>query len=117
MPTIVPEAGKPFPSPSPERIAQIAEWLPDKPTGIGPHASERALWERLAKSPKTQEIISKAEEYLSEPLPELKDELYLEYLQNGNRTHYQDVFFKRTSRLTAFAIAELREFKGRVLPR
>ena len=115
MPTIVPEAGKPLPCPSPERIAQIAEWLPDKPTGIGPHASERPLWEKLAKSPKAQEFISKAEGYLLEPRPELKDELYLEYLNNGNRTHYQDVWWKQLNRINVFAVSELLEFKGRFL--
>ena len=114
MPTIMPDITH-FPCPSPERIAQIAEWLPERPTGIGPRATEREVWQRFASSPKTREIIAEAETYVAAPRPELPDELYLEFLRNGNRGNYEDVWFQRIRRLVIFAMAELLEFRGRFL--
>ena len=116
MPTIVPELDKPFPKLSRERIAQIASWLPEKPMGIGPHADARGVWEKLAKSPEGREFIDAAEKYLTEPRPELTEELYMEFLRNGNRTHYQAEKAKRLRRMLTIALAELLEYRGRFLP-
>ncbi|MBQ9368215.1 MAG: heparinase II/III family protein [Victivallales bacterium] len=116
MPTIVPELDKPFPKLSRERIALIASWLPERPMGIGPHAEERVVWERLAQSPVAQEFIAEAERYQTEPRPELTEELYMEFLRNGNRTHYQEAKAKRLRRMKVIALAELLEFQGRFLP-
>ena len=116
MPTIVPELDKPFPQLSRERIVQIASWLPERPVGIGPRAGERGVWERLAMSPDAREFITAAEKYLTEPRPELTEELYMEFLRNGNRTHYQTEKAKRLRRMLTIALAELLEFQGRFLP-
>ena len=116
MPTIVPELDKPFPRLSRERIAQIASWLPEKPLGIGPRAEERGVWERLANSPEAREFIEAAEKYLTEPRPELTEELYMEFLRNGNRTHYQAAKANRLRRMLTITLAELLEFRGRFLP-
>ncbi len=116
MPTIVPELDKPVPKLSSERIAQIASWLPEKPMGIGPRAEERGVWETLAISPVAREFITEAEKYQTEPRPELTEELYMEFLRNGNRRNYEAQKAKRLRRMKIIALAELLEYRGRFLP-
>lgn len=105
-----------FPELKPARIAEIAAWLPEKPAGAGLPASQRVAWDALANTPDAKAVIRKAEAYAKEPIPEVLDELYLQYTQNGNRTNYQEPYFKRTTMLEAFALAECYENKGRFIP-
>ena len=84
--------------------------------GIGPRSVERSVWEKLSTSPVARDFIVAAEKYLAEPRPELTEELYLEFLRNGNRNHYEGEKGKRCRRLLTIALAELLEFRGRFLP-
>ena len=45
------KAGKrmPVPPPSKRRIAEIAEWLPEKPAAPGARITDRKAWEKLAE--------------------------------------------------------------------
>ncbi len=99
--------------PSPERIAEVAKWLPAQPVGFCPPASDRAFWEKVAYDRKG--IIQRAEAYLKMPIPELPDELYRDYEKTGQRYRYESPFFQRGSRAMDLALAECFEMKGRFI--
>jgi hypothetical protein len=102
--------------PRSERIAQIAAWLPEQPAGLGRPASDRATWDALAATPLGREVIARAEATLRQPLEAQPEALFLEFSKNGNRTHWQNVAFRRRARLTPLVLGECLEAKGRFLP-
>ena len=97
----------------PARTREIAAMLPQRPEGIGRPIADRAAWEAIASQPRCQAILEAADKLLAEPLPQTSDDLYLEYSRTGNRTHWQDVAFKRRARLDTLVLAECIENKGR----
>ncbi len=98
-----------------QRAAEIAEWLPDRPKGVGVPASDRATWDRLAADANWREVIPTAEAYLDRPVPKLKDELYLAFTRTGNRDAYQKDYFRLQRQFDALVLAECLENKGRFL--
>ncbi len=102
--------------PDPQRLGEVAAMLPDKPRGAGPTISDRGAWETVAKAPGFQNVVRRAERLLKEPIPELPDDLYLDFSRTGNRDRYQGVLFQRHARLPALVLAECLENRGRFLP-
>lgn len=100
----------------PDRIAEIAQMLPETPGGPGRPASDREAWDALAETDALADIIRKAEGLLDEPLPESPDELYLDFSETGNRTRWQRVASQRRGRLAPLALAECAENQGRFVP-
>ncbi|MEP0843656.1 MAG: heparinase II/III family protein [Phycisphaerae bacterium] len=98
------------------RIEAIAAMLPERPAGVGRPISDRPAWEALSRHAAMKENLQEAEALLKEPLPETTDDLYLEYSRTGNRTHWQDLNFKRRGRLPVLVLAECVENKGRFIP-
>jgi len=96
-----------------KHIVPQGEWRPF------PKASEREGWEALKENtdarPMAQSIIKQAEEMAQEPTPQLPATLYMEFMRNGNRSHYQDPCFKKRRVLTTLALAECIEHEGRFL--
>ena len=113
------KAGKrmPVPPPSKRRIAEIAEWLPEKPAAPGARITDRKAWEKLAELDSAARIIRKAESILKLPVPECPDNLYLEYSRTGFRTDYQIPFNTRIANAQTLATAECLENKERFLPK
>jgi len=101
---------------NPERVAAIAKLLPGMPTGLGRPISDRAAWDKLAAEPACQEVIARAEGVLKEPLPELPDELFLDFSRTGNRRNWEGVSGRRRGRLTPLVLAECLQNQGRFLP-
>ncbi len=117
-------AGAPAPQLDAGRVKAVAAMLAEKPVGVGRPISDRAAWDRLAAGghrgrigPAASEVIRRAEQYLSQPVPEQPDDLYLDFSRTGNRTRWQKVAFERRQRLTWLALAECMENKGRFLPK
>ncbi len=105
-----------FPIPSKERIEQIASWLSETPGHFGPTAADRAAWLPYADTPEAKKIIAHAEGTVGTPIPELPDELYMQFLTIGNRSNYERVYFQRQrDRLFPLVQAEVLEYKGRFL--
>ncbi|MBO7534944.1 MAG: hypothetical protein J6T46_13220, partial [Victivallales bacterium] len=105
-----------FPIPSKERIDQIASWLSETPGHFGPTAADRAAWLPYADTPEAKKIIAQAESVVGTPIPELPDELYLQFLRIGNRSNYERIYFQRQrDRLFPLVQAEVLEYKGRFL--
>ena len=99
------------------RVAAVAHMLPGQPAGVGRPISDRAAWGRLASEASSKSVIKRAETILSQPVPELPDDLYLDFSRTGNRTRWQSVAFERRGRLTWLVLAECLENKGRFLPK
>ncbi len=102
--------------PDPARVDEITKMLPEKPRGVGPKITDRKAWEQAAKLPEFREVIRRAENLLKEPIPELTDELFLDFSKTGNRTRCQRVLSQRHGRMPVFVLAECVENKGRFLP-
>ncbi len=98
------------------RIHDIAAMLPDQPAGFARPITNRAAWQELAANPAFHNVIPAAENLLTKPLAEVPDSLYLEYSQDGNRTHWQDAEFERRGRIARLTLAEALEDQGRFLP-
>ena len=76
-----------------------------------------AQWRRAASRVAMKDTVSRAEALLNVVLPELTDDVYLDYSKTGNRRRGEAVIFERRGRLPVFTIAECVEGKGRFLPK
>jgi len=103
-------------SPDPARVAEIAKMLPERPQGAGPTVSDRQAWTAVARARGFSAVVQRAERLAKEPIPDLPDDLYLDYSRTGNRDRYQRVFSARHSRFATLVLAECLEHKGRFLP-
>ncbi|MBN2581004.1 MAG: heparinase II/III family protein [Pirellulales bacterium] len=100
----------------PGRIEFFKRCLPEKPQGVGPAIADRRAWEEIGKRPEFANVVKKAEDAAKKPLPELTDDLYLEFSRTGNRTHYQKAVGKWYDILDTLIYAECLENRGRFLP-
>lgn len=99
------------------RTDEIAAWLPAEPKADGARIGDRTAWGRIAAMPEAKEAIARAEETLSQPIPEVTDERYLDFSRNGNRADYEEPFCAREENLGELLLAECLENKGRFLPK
>ncbi|MGB9687768.1 hypothetical protein [Thermogutta sp.] len=99
-----------------DRVQFWARYLPKEPRGVGSPASERAIWEALAKHEEFSGIVKDAERELRTPIPDLPDELYLDFSRTGNRRRYERPYGARRTRLAILAVAECLENRGRFIP-
>ena len=70
---------------------------------IFPSVSDRDFWER-AKESKLESFEKKREEHEKTPKKFLTASLYREFATNGNRTNYEDIYFKRREELVIYTI-------------
>lgn len=102
--------------PDADRVEAIAEMLPEQPLGVGRPIGDRPAWEAAARLPGLKGIIASAERVAAQPIPELTEELYLDFSRTGNRSRCQSVISKRRGRIPVLTVAECVENKGRFLP-
>lgn len=62
---------------------------------------------------KCKRIVESAESMLDKDIPLLPASVYRQYVTNGNRSNYEDIYFLRRDMAVAFAVAEAYEDKGR----
>ncbi|MBN1899743.1 heparinase II/III family protein [Candidatus Sumerlaeota bacterium] len=99
-----------------KRISDIAKMLPEKPKGCGSPITDRDSWDKLAQTPEYQSEIKAAEKLFKTPMPEIPDDLYLDFFQTGVRRNYEKAAGERRGRLATLVLAECAENKGRFLP-
>ena len=99
-----------------KRAEEIVGWLPSKAQALLPSIDDRQTWDKIAQMGKISGLPREMEKAIGAKLPELTEELYLEYSVNGNRTRCQNVMGKRHYRIYNFLLAECIENKGRFLP-
>ena len=90
--------------------------LPAEPKGVGRPIDDRAAWKAAARWPGLRDIVARAERIAGEPIPELTEELYLDYSRTGNRSRCQRVIFRRRERIATLVSAECVENRGRFVP-
>lgn len=97
------------------RSNEITQMLSDRTVCFGRPATDRNAWKRLSEHPVLRATMEDARELAKRPMPELTEELYLNFSRNGNRTKWETVDRQRRERITAFTLAECCENKGRFL--
>src|SRR5687768_5406461 len=97
---------------SKSRINEIAKLLPEKPEGPGKPITDREFWQNYRSSGNFESVIAQARSAVTAPIPDLPDELYLEFSTNGNRNRYEAQTFARRNRLTPLVMAECMENSG-----
>ena len=97
------------------RVQVIAQMLVEHPAAFGRPLADRDAWQTVAAGPHANGAISRAEQMISAPVPELSDTFYSECALAGDRTKCGPVLKARHERLPAFALAECIENRGRFL--
>ncbi len=111
FPLLHAESTPPVPNGRLSRVQEISAMLDPLPSGVGQPISNRKKWEALS-NPK---ILSDAQRYLTEPTPDLTDEIYLDFSKTGSRTRYEQTADRRRLRLVTWVLAEGFENRGRFL--
>lgn len=81
-------------------------------------AKKKSIIQKINNLPDStkNKIIDRAEEKLSFRWPTLPATVFLQFTKTGNRSNYEDIYFKRRNVLSTLVIAELLEQKGRFIP-
>ena len=61
------------------RALEIVKMIPEKPESLLPPISDRDAWAEIAQTGNGAAVIKQAEKILTTPMPELPDDLYLEF--------------------------------------
>lgn len=98
------------------RVDEIAELIAERPAAPGARIGDRTVWDRLFALPSAAARIRAAEEAMSDPVPVLDDDMYLEFLRSGNRSRYRARYDRIYFGLANLTLGECLENKGRFLP-
>jgi hypothetical protein len=110
------ESSPQLPPPTDADLNTIAAMLPANPQGVGRPISDRGAWAIAAKQSAFQKQEKYAATFLTQPTPELTDDLFDEVKKDGRRDTYEVPFRLRSTRLVAFVVAECIENQGKYLP-
>ena len=103
-------------TPETSRVAELATMLPKAPVGLGCPITDRDAWQPMTKASDAARAVEAAEEFSETPIPELTDDLFLDFSLTGNRSRCQRVLSLRHARISRFTLAECLENRGRFLP-
>ena len=92
------------------RLGEIREKLPARAT-----LSAASL--KLCLGQDDAQARALADAALTEPVPDTSDELYGEFWETGNRSHYEHPYSRRSCLLGALTAVEAEEKRGRYLPK
>lgn len=90
------------------RLVPARDWRPY------PRAGDRAAWAAVPADVAAS-LVARADAWLGADWPQLPASLFLEFAENGNRTHYEQRYFERRSRLAGLVLAECVQGQGRYL--
>ena len=101
-----------------DRVAEIASYLPDRPTVFGAGIKDRKSWDKFAYTSAGVAAIKLAKKRMRNPIPEWLDRLYLEFSTpgNGDRRNFEKLYYQRINSLIELAVGECIENKGRFIP-
>lgn len=102
--------------PQAKRILEIEQWLDNATYSPTPGITDRDFWTAVGQSKNYQSTISDAEKLTHHAFERLPDDLFLDYSNTGNRTHYEAVFFAKLKSFRTLVVAECIENRGRFLP-
>jgi hypothetical protein len=89
-------------------LVSTSEWHPY------PKASEREAWRQVPKDI-ADAIVVRAEKAQGAPWQSFPATVFLEFMHNGNRSHFERYYFDRRTRLADLALGECVEGSGRFL--
>lgn len=96
-----------------QRVQQIAEMLPEKPSGFGETYKNRKEWDRLFNTGKYAKLLKSADSSLKEPFPAWSDSDYLAYWTKGTSVPGKNMLQKRLLWLTRYVFAECLTDQGK----
>ncbi|MDO4576167.1 MAG: heparinase II/III family protein [Planctomycetia bacterium] len=99
------------------RAKALVSFLKDDTFCVGHPITDREFWDKLAADKSWQGTLRTAERALETPVAPFDDAMYLEFFENGNRSHFQTANGKRYAPLGPLVLAECMENKGRFLPK
>ena len=102
-------------APDPARVAQVAQMLSETPQGVGPTCDDRQAWRKVAQATVFSGAVRAAQKLVPQPIPELTEELFLDFSRTGNRTRCQRVLSQRHGRIPTLVLAECIEDRGRFI--
>ena len=91
------------------------EILPNENIGFGKVIEDRISWEKVKTIPELNEVVSIANQLLNESLPELTDDIYLQYSRIGDRQVFDKLNHERGYRIEKYVLAECIEAKGKYI--
>ena len=101
--------------PEPATWEKTSALMSPRPLAMGPSVTNREAWASVAARPELRDIVQKAADELRKPLPDVTDELYLDYSKTGNRRRAEAVLGARRARISLFTLTECLENRGRFL--
>ncbi len=88
-------------------------------TPLFPPAADRKAWQAVLRIPRNRkmarELIRMADRLLDEPVPALPASLFMEFIRDGNRRHYEIPYFGRRGNFGTLVLAEVFEYQGKYL--
>lgn len=101
---------------SPERVREIAAFLPENPQGIGVSYKDRVFWEQMKRDVNAQKLLKEAPELLEQGIPPFVDSLYLHLNKTNIRLPGEEMMNARFQYLFKLTLAECLENNRRYLP-
>ncbi len=101
--------------PEETRIAELARMLPPRPLGVGRPVDDRQAWQKIPNANQVSGARASAEAIAGTQVPELSDELYLDFSKTGNRSRYQRALGRRLGRLPVLVLAECLQNRSRFI--
>jgi hypothetical protein len=80
-----------------------------------PFPTDTVAWRRILPDSVRQSILRQAEGYLKIPFVAIPASMMMEYQHNGDRSHYEEMSFRKRDQLFTMSVAESIEQKGRFL--
>ena len=94
-------------------------YIPTRDWKPFPDIDDRDGWNRVKQDPRLASSIKAitrlADQVLAGKIDELPASMYMDFMRNGNRLHYEDNYFRRRAHLSALTIAECLTNDGRYL--
>ncbi|MDR3182798.1 MAG: heparinase II/III family protein, partial [Planctomycetaceae bacterium] len=95
-----------------QRAAEILPFMHKTAFCVGRPITDRNAWQNV---PNAEAAIKHAEQTAAAAIPAISESLYKEYHRIGNRRNYERVWFLKTGRISALALGECLENKGRFI--
>ncbi len=99
-----------------QAIARNLQLVNKTTTGLGIPASNRLVWDSIAKLDFAKQVLGSAEPFLTKPLPEWNDSIYKTFYTTGKRDQTDAMMKARQVLLPILTLAECIENKGRFMP-
>jgi len=94
-----------------EALRYGSEECPNIRMNLFSEARDMNKWKEIKTSPfykeMVEEVASKAERYLKEPIKAIPYSKYRLFSENGNRSEYQEYYYDRRARLNVFAFLSM----------